>query len=381
MADIIILKGQGQYNALEYFADNLNRAFQAEGAESMIFDLVKMNYSTEMLINFMKKGKPKLFIGFNTNGFMMNGKLDYYKYFNASHLSILVDHPRYHIHGMDLSYKDIYISCTDTERVLYLKNEVGFQNSFLLFHGVSKYIEPNYSDKYEDIVFFGSIGDYEELRMSWKDKYSQEVNKLLDTALEIGICNSFMSIDSIIDFSLKYYNIQIGDNEKSTIYQALYIELEQYLRNFHRRKFLGSVKNSNMVVYGNGVWEKYFANSKNVSIRHSVNMEEAIKIMRRSKMTLNCTTSLTYNGSHERPLMAAMAGSLVVSNYSPFFELAFEDGALMTNFLDIDSLDERIHEILNNDNLRIEMAQKARTIVSENHTWNNRARQVLEMLD
>lgn len=380
MADIIILKGQGQYNALQYFADNLNRAFREEGTESMIFDLVKMNYSTEMLINFIKKEKPKLFIGFNTNGFRMNGKLDYYKYFNASHLSILVDHPRYHLDYMDLSYKDVYISCTDTERVLYLKNEVGFQNSFLLLHGVNKHIEPNYSNKDKEIVFFGSIGDYEELRMSWNEKYSNEVNKLLDTALQIGIYNSFMSIDSIIDLSLKYYNIQIEDNEKSIIYQTLYIELEQYLRNFHRRQFLGNIKSGNVVIYGNGVWEKYFANSRNVSIKHSVNMDDAIKIMRRSKMTLNCTTSLTYNGSHERPLMAAMAGSLVASNYSPFFESAFGDGALMTNFLEINSLDERIYEILNNDNLRIEMAQKARAIVSENHTWNNRARQILEML-
>lgn len=92
----------------------------------MIFDLVKMNYLIEMLINFIKKEKLKLFIGFNINGFRMNGKLDYYKYFNVSYLFILVDYFRYYFDYMDLLYKDVYILCIDIECVLYFKNEVGF---------------------------------------------------------------------------------------------------------------------------------------------------------------------------------------------------------------------------------------------------------------
>lgn len=45
---------------------------------------------------------------------------------------------------------------------------------------MNKYIELNYSNKDKEIVFFGSIGDYEELRMLWNEKYLNEVNKFLD---------------------------------------------------------------------------------------------------------------------------------------------------------------------------------------------------------
>lgn len=118
---------------------------------------------------------------------------------------------------------------------------------------------------------------------------------------------------------------------------------------------MGNIKSGNVVIYGNGVWEKYFVNLWNVFIKYFVNMDDVIKIMRRFKMMLNCIILFIYNGSYERFLMVVMVGSLVVFNYFLFFELVFGDGVFMINFLEINSLDERIYEILNNDNLRIEM--------------------------
>lgn len=109
----------------------------------------------------------------------------------------------------------------------------------------------------------------------------------------------------------------------------------------------------------------------------SVKMEEAVNIIKKSKMTINCTITAMYNGSHEIPLMA---GSVVLSNYSPFYELTFGDSAVHINILVMNNIANKIDNIPNNDTMRLNMAYQARKNISENHTWNNRVRQIMSMI-
>lgn len=380
MADIIIFKGSGQYDALQYFADKLYEAFIEENINVKLLDLLENQLSVDDLEFLIKNERPKLFIGFNTNGFNI-GETKYYKFFNVNHLAILIDHPIYHLNSLDFCANTLYISCVDEDRLSFLKNTKNYNRGFLLYHGVDSKIKFNAFDKENDMVFFGSLYDYEDKRAQWKNKYNDDIIKVLNTALEIGIYNSFMPVQDIMDLALRYCGYELHDYKQIEIGRLLITEIDGYLRNYHRHKFISNIKENKIVIHGNGCWDKYFNGCNNIDIRPEVKMNEAVNIMQKSKITINCTITGMYNGSHERPFMAAMAGSVVLSNYSPFYERVFGESAVLTSILDMNDIDNKINGILNDESLRMNMAYKARKNVAENHTWNSRVRQIMSMLD
>ena len=375
MTDIIILKGKGQYKAIEYFSEKLHAAFNNEKIQCNIVDLSEVPPKDAM--NIILDSKPKLCISFNAIGFSVNG-VPYYKYLGVNLLALLVDHPIYHTPHLDLSYERLFIASVDIDRVNYIRNELKVGNSFLLYHGVDKDISSQFVNKDIDCVFLGSIIDYEKLRRQWKQKYNDTVNHLLDGAIEIGMYNSFISTDKMLDIAMEYYKVNISDKDKLEFSKALIPEIDGYLRAFHRCEVINKFKKTKITVYGNGPWENYIKG--NVRVMSAVDMEEGIKIMQNSKVTLNCTMTTFYNGSHERPLMAAMAGSVVASNHTPFFEETFGKNAILKNIIDMQDFDDELQDVIGNNELRIEMAKAARKSISEKHTWNNRVLEIKRIL-
>ncbi len=379
MKDIVIFKGTGAYEVMGYFSQKLYEAFLAEGIEAQIVDLV--NFDSISFKKSLEEKKPKLCIGFNSMSFNFNNRL-YYKSFGLKHLAIMVDHPIYHIPLLDLNCKELYMGCNDVGRVNFLKNDIKVNNAFVLLLAADKKIEycSENKDKDKDIVFFGTMVDYEELRNSWKVKFSKPVNKILNDAIEIGMYNSFMPLHEILNIALAYNGHQnIGDADKIKFQLVLLPEIDKYLRFFNRLKFIQNIKEQKIEIYGNDVWNKYL-NSDNITIRPSVNIEDSLDILKRSKISLNATMTLVYNGITERVLNSAMCGSVIFSNHSPLLENIFNDSALLTDIKDMSNIDERLGEILSNDKKRIIMADSARAIVEKNHTWNNRVKDIMGLV-
>lgn len=374
MSEIIILQGVGQYEAMQTFSKGLHKAFLDIGISAILLDLCEV--SLEEVVRLITIENPKLCISFNAIGFNIDNA-PYYTKLGVNHLAILVDHPIYHIQGLDLTYKNLFISCVDNDRVNYLKNFLDFEKSFPLYHGVDKDIEPEYNNKTINISFLGSITDYNNTRFQWKSKYNEAINMILDSAIEIGMYNSFMPTDKMLDVAMDYYNIDVDYENKVNFHKALIPEIDSYLRAYHRVVFLRKIKHRK-IIYGNGPWDKYIKN--NATILPALSMKDTIDIMRTSKITLNCSMTTFYNGSHERPFMGTMAGSYIVSNYSPFFHDTFMDSATLVNLMDMDNLDDKIAGILCNDEERMEHVNHSRNSIIQYHTWNNRANEIVNIL-
>ena len=377
MKDIVIFKGTGAYDVMAYFSEKLCEAFLEEGIEAEIIDLV--NFDSVSFEKELKVKIPKLCIGFNSMSFNFNNK-SYYKYFGLKHLAIMVDHPIYHIPLIDLNYKDIYIGCNDIGRVNFLKNDIKVNNAFVLMLATDKKIEYCSENKDKDIVFFGTMVDYEAIRNSWNIKFGKPINKILNDAIEIGMYNSFMPLHEILNIALIYNGHQnIGDADKIKFQLVLLPEIDKYLRFFNRVKFIQNIKKQKIEIYGNDVWNKYL-NTDNITIYPSVNIEDSLDILKRSKISLNATMTLVYNGITERVLNSAMCGSVIFSNHSPFLESIFKDSALLTDIKDMNNIDESLGEILSSDKKRIIMADSARDIVYKNHTWNSRVKDIMGLI-
>jgi glycosyltransferase involved in cell wall biosynthesis len=112
-----------------------------------------------------------------------------------------------------------------------------------------------------------------------------------------------------------------------------------------------------------------------------INMKKAIKVMQKTKISINCTFHILPAGTHERLLMAAMAGSVILSNYNPVFKKTFEEDAILTNYnkLEIEDAVKKINLVLENDSLREKMTINARQAVVKEHTWDNRAEKIINL--
>lgn len=139
-----------------------------------------------------------------------------------------------------------------------------------------------------------------------------------------------------------------------------------------------SLKDFNVKVFGNGPWHKYIQGK--VEHMGSCDIMESIDIVNKSKIVLHNHPQQIIFGLHERVLNAAATETFILST---------QNAAIISEFgLNMDYFDANyenattlIEQYLKNDKERQEKAKKAREIVVKNHTWEVRAKQILDIID
>ncbi|MGG7151281.1 glycosyltransferase family protein [Clostridium neonatale] len=373
MKNILVYKGKSQYNVLNYFAESLASELNLLHPTKCI-DLSQEN-SEEILINEADKG-VELTIGFNA----ISSKYTYIVK-NIPHISIFVDHPMCIYDNIDLTSKNIYISCVDEERVNFIRNKLNFDNVFILNHAVDRNIEHNiYGDKTFDIVMLGGLKNPEKLRLEFKDKYhfNKQILQLIDYVGELALNNSVFPIEDLLDSVIQIMDLDIEISDISSLYRELFCDIELYFRTISRKRAIESFKEYNIDVFGN-IESGIFPMDSKVNIHNAIDNKQALEVLRNSKISLN-NSKFIYNGSHERVLLAAACGSVNLTNKTSYFENTFKNSAIYYNDLIINLAKEQVEEVLKNDKKRIEMCLKANEVVMKNHTWKNRAEQIISMI-
>ena len=373
MKKILVYKGISQYNVLNYFAESLTRELSLFYPTKCI-DLSK-NDSEEILVNEVDKG-IQLTIGFNA----MSSKYTYIVK-NIPHVSIFVDHPMCIYDKIDLTSKNVYVSCIDQERVDFIRNKLDFNNVFVLNHAVDRNIEPNIlGDKSFDIVMLGGLRNPENIRLELREKYhfNKQILQLIDYVSELALSNSIFSLEDLFDSVIQIMDMDIDINVISTLYRELFLDIELYFRTISRKKAIESFQEYGIDIFGS-IEKDIFPRDSQINIHNLIDNRQALEILKKSKISLN-NSKFIYNGSHERVLLAAACGSINLTNRTSYFAGIFKNNAIYYNDLTINSAKEQVEEVLKNDKIRIEMSIKANEVVMKNHTWKNRAEQIISML-
>lgn len=373
MKNILVYKGKSQYNVLNYFAHSLTQELNLFYPTKCI-DLNKEN-AEEILINEADKG-VQLTIGFNA----ISSKYTYLVK-NIPHIAIFVDHPMYIYDNIDLKSKNVYVSCIDEERVGFLKNKLNFTNGFILNHAVDRNIKFNISgEKTYDVVMLGGLKNPNRMRDEFKEKYSsnKEILQLIDYVTELGLNNSIFPLEDLLDSVIQIMDLDIEINNISTLYRELFIDIELYLRSISRKRAIESFSDYNIHVFGN-IERGIFQRDSKINVHNPIDNKQALEVLKQSKMSLN-NSKFIYNGSHERVLLSAACGSINITNKTSYFESVFGSNAIYYNDLILKSAKDKVQELLNNDNKRIEMCFNANEVVMKNHTWKNRAEQIISMI-
>lgn len=374
----IFMPPLSNYGVLHHFTEKMHEALVRQGVNSRLLEAKRTDPAP--FIQAIFDDRPECTLSFN--GLLPDNQGRFFcDMVNVPHVACLVDSPN---SFMPLTKSpSTIITCVDRSSVEFFKG-TGFDNVLFMPHGVDPSLAPDPSGKREyDVVMLSSCIDYEAIRASWKTKYSVPLCKAIEEAAE----------NALGDLGVPYYRAFVNALDKQV--QALsgidpeeidFIDvlddLEMYIRGKDRVELIRSIKVAKVDIFGstdgNAGWKKYVRDKRNVVIHDPVPFEQALAIMKQSKIVLNSCPWISHGG-HERIFAGLACGALVLTNENPYLSQEFKDGESIAFYQHgrWDKANHRVNEYLENGTKRDLVAKKGREIVMSRHTWDQRAKQLI----
>ncbi len=133
-------------------------------------------------------------------------------------------------------------------------------------------------------------------------------------------------------------------------------------------------------VYGDS-WQGFHSEHEAHLSRHpEVSVEESLEVLGHAKIGLNIM-SWHKAGMTERIANIMLSGAVCVSDESSYLRENYTDGEELTLFRlsELSLLPQKVLELLREENLRRQMAEKAYERARKEHTWRKRAEELLAL--
>ncbi len=366
-----------QYTVLHHFTHKLYEALTRLGIHCRILE-AKFNDPKPFLQQIFNN-PPDCTLSFNgllpdENGYFFSDLVQ------IPHIACLTDPPTRFIELVK-SPTNI-ITCMDRSGLDFY-HELNFPNVFFMPHGVEKGIKGTPDEKKEiDILMLSSCIDYESVRENWRAIYSESLCKVLDEAAERTLADQTTSYINAFIQSLDHHLKTEKNLDPNTIpYVEALIDLDDYIRGKDRVDLIRSIKDFPVDIYGVGPWEKFTKNTK-AKIHTPIPYEEALALMKQSKIVLN-STATTKNGAHTRIFAGLLSGAVPITSENPYMLEYFNDFEDLVYYRhrQIDKVNENIKKILSDDTQRISIVNQGKEKTLAHHTWDHRASLLLKNIN
>jgi len=367
----------GLYGSQRFFTRKFCEALKRQGVEGKIFD-VEEDDSNDII---------REIIGDSPDCTCMFGVLDpdnrdadkfLCDYLHIPHLSLVVDMSAQYAFLSRSPYT--LIASSDMQGVEYLKQH-GIDRSMFIPMAVDSASSGDvYGDRQYDVAFFGSCFDYDAIQKSWELRYPENISGIIEGLTDTVLGDQGVSFIESIDAAWENSGL-VGDERYS--FEQFCVDAEWYLRGKARVEMIRSIRDAHVHVFGytKNFWEKFFSDVKNVTIHDPVDHEGVIDIMRRSKVVLSSSPSFN-TGGHVNMFYGLAAGSLVIADDNAFVRENFVDGEdlVMYSHGRREELNGIVCEYLADDEKRRSVAERGQKKVFKDHTWDVRAKALLNML-
>lgn len=240
-------------------------------------------------------------------------------------------------------------------------------------------------DRPYDLVLLGTCIDFEAIAESWNIRYPKPLADAIFDAAEITLSDKETSFSQAfiqtIDGVLKAGNVP---NIRSFDMIAILNELEYYVRGYDRARFIRSIKDARIDIFGNtkNEWQRCLKNQANCVFHGQISFLDALEIMKQAKIVLNSCIAIKAGG-HERIFTGMAAGALVIAHENNYMRETFnhDDNIVFYDTDKLDRLNDTINELLNDEEKRATIAKKGYDTVMKYHTWDNRVAELSKLLD
>jgi glycosyltransferase involved in cell wall biosynthesis len=255
---------------------------------------------------------------------------------------------------------------------------------FYLGHGVDPYLAPaENQDRPNDVVFFGSSYDPVGWKSMWV-KFAEPIQKAMEQAAENYLKDNYTPFWQVVDAALLE---QGGQPDRETLHE-IYMRALLYCHALDRVELIRAVNDARVDVYGGSVfrapteakgWQYYLSDKSNVRIHPSIPLDEVVEVMKKSKICLN---SMPYfkNGTHERLLIAAACGCLLITTDTVWTREQFtpDRDLILYSPNKWAEINAKINYYLTHEQERQEIAWRGREKVMQSHTWDHRVDEILQ---
>lgn len=390
METIIVFKGSSQYDVLRYFANDLARAFGKFNCDVELVDFNQEHWEKK-LASILESKNVAFFVGINGIGIQMelNGE-SLYTRLKTPFFAFLVDHPMYHITRLESAiHNNVIVSCMDVEHINYLRHMgaefAGAFTTVFIPHGshVNKndYISTTQcEDRPIDILFAGSYIDPDDIRLEWKNATSSILWKVADAIVEQSLESEDVPVHEIARQILMDKGILLSDSLHLEFWHLM-TSVDNYIRNKIRKDIIDHLHTLEyrVDIFGNG-WNKLpLPPRANFQINNNMSFLGIQKKMKEAKMTLNITPTI-HAGGHERIFTSMLMGSVALSTNNRYLRTNFKHGEsiLLFSSKNMNELSHVLEEHLKNTEKLNIIAQNGKEIASGEHTWENRALEIIE---
>lgn len=351
----------GVYDMLSSFFGGVKKAFEKEN-------------TNVWWINEANESNAKVSLSFNVAGIdawkeILNSgcshimwTVDSCFYQNFHFIREYMPFPKFHVLGLTKA---------DIEPLNYFFPE--FKN----YHYLPLGVDPNvwkYENQEKDleIVYLASVKPPEEIINTAKER------------LPANLFETFMDMFNFLKMNphgniwelYKELFLSVDDNvdklQHACVFNYFFQQLTYLISYTKRIELVKSIEDIGIKIWGNDEWLKYVS-GKN-QYMGAANFEDAVKILPRSKISLNLQPLQIFEGLHDRILNSIMSESAVLCDAIPEIKNTFGDSIMYYDVKNFSNIKQKALSLLSNKEMREQKIQKAKEIVLKDHTWDSRAK-------
>lgn len=365
------------YGVANHFALKLYEALKNLGIDATLFEPTGLDEAT---LKKMEEGNPDFIITFFVRHTREEKTNLLFEKIKTPILYYSIDAPEYFI---DLiKDQDYYVSVRDIHSLQTVR-KMGLKKTLLLPHAADNdFSTPISGERPYDIVFFGTaiprnIGE------SMLIDFPLPIQEAVLRAVDLNLSNPFAShYDSLIE-SLRMDPKINREMLESVDLSRLMQLVEMRVRAQDKIELLKAFKEHKVHIFGAGIFDASWSElvKGNFEFHPEVSFEEVLKIMSQSKIVLNSSPTIRFGG-HERIFYAYQMGALPFTTFSPYISEEFKPGENILVYYPphYNDLDKMAEAVLKDETKRKRMVESGRAIVREKHTWDVRAKELLQQL-
>lgn len=233
-----------------------------------------------------------------------------------------------------------------------------------------------------DVVFIGTYGDYRS-KCEVMHQSRREVRFLANHFLFHMRTNTEDTAEAAFYRALRDYELTYTDAEFLDVFFE-FRSVIQCVMYYYREKVIRTLLEQGIAVdvWGTSWRNAPFADHPYLTIHEDVTPKESLMVLAKAKIGLNIM-AWHKGGFTERMANTMMQGAVLVTDRTSYQEYGLTAGreCVMFSLRELKHLPGQIREFLTDEKRRTAIAEAGRQYAQAHHSWDSRARQLLDILE
>lgn len=396
-----IVMFKGGVETLDFFGYQMGMEFERQGISVFYFDLQNSANAVKKVKKFIRSGET-IMLTFNFEALERENHIYHPQYgyvwqgYDMPIYNIVVDHPYYyHNRLMELAeddrehpglMKQYHHLSIDRIHQQYFKrfypdyNEAGF----LPLAGTDPFSElalPTIKERTTDIIFTGNYTEpafFEKYAHHLNEEYAVFYHGIMDEL----IAHPYRTVEEVeMEHCYREMGPQKDEDMRMPMHKMIFIDM--YVRNYFRGEVIRILADNGFSIKTIGAgWEKLPVKHPNrMTMMGQTDSLTCLQEIRNSKVSVNVLPWFK-DGVHDRVFNSILNGAVCFTDESKYQKEILKEGAGVSYYElgNEAAICEKMERLLSNQKLLEENVQRGLEIVRKEHTWANRARKFLRMV-